>query len=86
MTYTEQLQHVAAPNNLQPLTANNGDTGHRLADALATLPEDQRMVLSLLHNDYLNIVEIAAVLDLSCRDVLNLRASAMASIRSLLAS
>lgn len=56
----------------------------RLADALALLPERERLILALFYTEDLTVLEVAAVLDIEIREVLLYHAGAIVLLRDLL--
>ena len=58
----------------------------RLVRALGALPERERQILSLYYDDELTLAEIGEVFDLGASRVSQLRAQAIARLRSLLAA
>lgn len=58
----------------------------RLVQALGALPERERQILSLYYEDELTLAEIGEVYDLGASRVSQLRAQAIARLRSLLAA
>lgn len=60
------------------------DDRERLAQAVAKLPERLQLVLQLFFTEELNLTEIAATLDISVPRVHQLRAQALAKLRSSL--
>jgi RNA polymerase sigma factor for flagellar operon FliA len=58
---------------------------HSLAEAIETLPEREKLVLSLYYQEELNLREIGAVLDVSESRVSEIHSQAALRLRSRLA-
>ena len=78
----EELNFVAAPAQENPLTVcMQSETREQLSAAIATLPERERLVLTLYHFEELTLKEIALTLGVVESRVSQIRASAVAHLR-----
>lgn len=76
---------VADAGNPDPSQALElGGRTHALADAITTLPERERMVMSMYYDDELNLKEIGAVLGVTESRVCQIHGQALTRLRSRL--
>jgi RNA polymerase sigma factor for flagellar operon FliA len=68
------------------LDAESGALRNAVAEAIATLPERERLVMSMYYDDELNLKEIGAVLGISESRVCQLHGQALVRLRSRLRS
>lgn len=80
-----ELHAIAAPLDEDPLFRYlKGETRERIAEALFTLPERERLVLTLYYYEELNMKEIASVLNVVESRISQLHLSALKRLRTTL--
>jgi RNA polymerase sigma factor FliA len=79
----EELDFLTAPETENPLKCClDGEARKQLAEALATLPEKERLVLTLYYYEELTLKEIGFVLGVVESRVSQIRSSALRKLRS----
>ena len=83
----EELNYVPGPETDDPLfRCMQGEMRERLMEAIDTLPEKERLVLSLYYYEELTMREIGSILGVVESRVSQIRSSAVLRLRSALAS
>ncbi len=82
----EELAYVAGPAEEEPLfRCLRGEMSQRLEEAIETLPERERLVISLYYSEELSLREIGMALGIGESRVSQIRSSAVVRLRSALA-
>ena len=86
MDDTSESQEIADREANPLLETESGALRLAVADAIAGLPERERLVMSMYYDDELNLKEIGAVLGISESRVCQLHGQALIRLRSRLRS
>lgn len=81
----EEIQFLAAPSSEDPLsTLIQGQTREKLAAALETLPEKERLVLNLYYFEELTLKEVGIAMGIGESRVSQIRCTALSRLKKAL--